>query len=473
MNHRCSISLLVLAVVGCATMPKADQDLFAAVKADNAGGVERAVATGANVNGKHVGRYVGASALGWAGVWGSMNSAEWLIAHGADVNGANEHGSTPLHLAAYNLQLAVAGLLIRHGAAVNARSEVGWTPLHKAMERLAEAPGTRTPADEEVAKATRIVELLLASGADVNIRGVQGISPLHVAAGTGQERLVQLLVDRGADAKGASVDGVTPLVLAAGRDVGEVAALLIAQGGDVNARTKRGFTALTVAAGNGNPAVAKVLVEHGADIGLRDKDGFTALLSACRSLLFEYTLRASTPGAQDLRRKLLGRAGARSVTKDREEHRRARGDFSAVAILLLEHGADPTDGLGDFLPLQTAALVGDKALAEAAIARGAAINRLSRDGTELPLHAAIAEGHRDVARLLIDKGADVNAPNMSGFTPLHFLAVFTHDGQLAELLIRQGANVNATDQRGHTPLEGAVRAGNHEVVEVLRHHGAR
>jgi ankyrin repeat protein len=145
------------------------------------------------------------------------------------------------------------------------------------------------------------------------------------------------------------------------------------------------------------------------------------------------------------------------VAKDRESLRTAKREFSAVAILLLEHGADSNDGAGDFLPLQTAALVGDKALAEAAIAHGAALNRLSRDGTESPLHASLAEGHGDVAELLIDRGADVNAPNMSGLTPLHFVAVYLHDRGLAELLIRHGANVNATDQSGHTPLEGAVR----------------
>jgi cytohesin len=124
-----------------------------------------------------------------------------------------------------------------------------------------------------------------------------------------------------------------------------------------------------------------------------------------------------------------------------------------------------------FTPLGAASTVGDRALAEALLAHGAKISDASTG--ETPLHAAIAERHGDVAELLIDKGADVNARNMSQLTPLHFLGVYMHAPKLAELLIQKGADVNAREQAGHTPLEVAIRAGNAEVAEVLRRHGAK
>ena len=220
-------------------------------------------------------------------------------------------------------------------------------------------------------------------------------------------------------------------------------------------------------ASNGNSGVAKVLLGHGADVGVRDKNGVTALLSACRSLLIRYTLEASTPGANDLRRKVPGA----DWVGEREMLQRVKGEFSAVAVMLVKRGADPNFAAPGFTPLGAAATVGDYALAEALLAHGAKISDALKG--ETPLHAAIAERHGNVAELLIEKGADVNARNTSGLTPLHFLGVFMHDPRLAELLIQKGADVNATDQAGHTPFEGAVRAGNAQVVEVLRRHGGR
>jgi len=457
--------LLLSAVVGCATVPKTDRDLFAAIKDDNGGDVERLVAKGANVNVKYDQFYDGLPPLAWACAWGSTNAAELLISRGANVNAGNRYGSTPLHVAAYNQKPAMVALLVRKGGDVNARTDIGWTPLHKAMEKLAMAPANETPPADKVAKVVSAVELLLASGAAVNAQGAHVGTPIHMAALTGQKALVQMLIDKGADVSSRSDDGQTPLYQAAKKGSADVAKLLLSRRADVNARTKSGYTALMASASNGNPGVAKVLLEHGADVGVRDKDGVTALLSACRSLLIRYTLEASTPGANDLRRKVPGA----DWVAEREMLQRVKGDFSAIAVMLVNRGADPNLAAPGFTPLGAAATVGDYALAQALLVNGAKISDASKG--ETALHAAIAERHGNVAELLIDRGADVNARNMSRLTPLHFLGVFMHDPRLAELLIQKGADVNATDQAGHTPLEGAVRAGNAQVAEVLRRHG--
>ena len=447
-------------------MPKANRDLFAAIKEDNAAEVERLLASGANVNVKDAQAFDGLPPLAWAGVWGSSKAAELLIARGANVNAGNRRGSTPLHVAAYNQQPEMVALFIRKGGDVNARTDNGWTPLHKAMERLAMAPANKTPSGEEVAKVVRVVELLLTNGASVDVQGSEIGMPLHAAALTGQRTLVQTLIDKGADVNARSGDGQTPLYQAAKRDAPDVAELLLARKADVNARTRSGYTALMTSAGNGNSSLAKILLEHGADVSASDKDGFTALLSVCRSLLIRYTLEASTPGAEDLRRKAGG-----ELKSEREMLGKVKGDFTVVALLLLKRGANPNLATPAFTPLGVAATVGDRALAEALLAHGARIDDAS--GGETPLHAAIAERHGDIADLLIRAGADVNSRNMSQFTPLHFLAVNMHDRKLAELLIQRGADVNAKDALGHTPLEGAIRAGNNEVAEVLRERGGR
>jgi ankyrin repeat protein len=468
--------LLLLLVVGCAaTLPKADRELFAAIKADDAAEIDRLLVSGAQVNVPHDAYFGGLPPLGWASVHGSTKAAESLLARGANVNGPDKHGSTPLLVAAYNQQPAVVALLLRHGANVDAPNDVGWTPLYKAMERLADAPATKPPPAADVAKVVSIVEALLASGARVEVPGARFATPIHLAALSGQKTLVQMLIDEGARVDATGNDGVTPLYQAARKDATEVAALLIAHGADVNVRTTGGKTPLMISAVEGNAQVAKLLLEHRAEVNARDKDGSSALVEACRSLLMRYTLEASTPGALDMRarslRELSAAQATAELTKSRADLRQVKGQFGEVARLLVDGGADPNIAVPTLTPLGAAAVVGDQALAGALIAHGAKIDDTSTG--ESALHAAIAERHVELAALLVAKGANVNARNLSQLTPLHFLAANLHDRNLAELLIRHGADVNAKDQAGHTPLEGAMRAHNDEVTEVLRGHGAR
>lgn len=109
-------------------------------------------------------------------------------------------GFTPLHLAAFFGQPAVAKLLLAKGAPVDAvaKNATKVHPLHSAA-----AGGS----DE-------IVEALLAKGADPNAKQHGGFSPLHSAASSGNLAMIKRLLAKGADKDAAADDGRTAFEIA-------------------------------------------------------------------------------------------------------------------------------------------------------------------------------------------------------------------------------------------------------------------
>jgi ankyrin repeat protein len=53
-----------------------------------------------------------------------------LLDHGADINGVDKHGKTPLIHASRYGNLPTMKLLLARGALVNLADAHGWTPLH-------------------------------------------------------------------------------------------------------------------------------------------------------------------------------------------------------------------------------------------------------------------------------------------------------------------------------------------------------
>ncbi|MCH2571543.1 MAG: ankyrin repeat domain-containing protein, partial [Planctomycetes bacterium] len=97
---------------------------------------------------------------------GDLASLREAFTKGADVNGLDAQGITPLSWAAMADQLDVVKLLIDLRAEVNGKNRDGATPLHGAAGL----------------GRTEIVELLLSKGADVNVIDGDGQTPLDKAA---------------------------------------------------------------------------------------------------------------------------------------------------------------------------------------------------------------------------------------------------------------------------------------------------
>jgi ankyrin repeat protein len=223
-------------------------DLFAAIKAGDAGRVEAllreraALANGRDNN--------GITPLLTAIYYGKPEIADLLLHGGAEVDVfaaaalgrtarldalLREHpgvvhthspdGWTALHLAAFFGHPEALRLLLERGASAQAVSQnaSGNTPFHSAL----------ASDDAGVATGPRrtIASLLLAAGAEIDLPDASEYAPLHLAAHDGDVELVAALLARGAEINPREEKRQTPFALAVAAGHADAADLLRRHGG--------------------------------------------------------------------------------------------------------------------------------------------------------------------------------------------------------------------------------------------------
>jgi len=78
----------------------------------------------------HARNNYGNTPLHYAAFCGRINTAEYLLARGANVNAVNKKGKEPLHCATYGRKIKSVVFLLSQGANVNTEDYKGNTPLH-------------------------------------------------------------------------------------------------------------------------------------------------------------------------------------------------------------------------------------------------------------------------------------------------------------------------------------------------------
>lgn len=115
---------------------------------------------------------------------GDAAAAKKAIADGADVNGFEKNGYTPLMIAVW--YPGIMQELINAKADVNKPSNTGtYTPLTFAA----------------TFGITESIELLVNAGADINLKNSWGNTPLLASAGSGKLALLKYFISKGADTK--------------------------------------------------------------------------------------------------------------------------------------------------------------------------------------------------------------------------------------------------------------------------------
>jgi ankyrin repeat protein len=414
-------------------------------------------------------------------------SVETLLASTprAAVNQRSSDGTTALHWAVYNDDVALVERLLAAGADVNASNDYRATPLSEAavignvdvLRRLLKkganvesANGDNQTALMIIARTSNVeaAQLLLRYGAKVDAREQwREQTPLMWAAAEAQPAMVKLLLAHGAKANARSrvnqwerqvtaeprmqvrpSGGFTPLLYASRRGCADCASLLLKAGANVDLADPDGVSPLLMALLNGNFDTAAVLVRAGADVDKWDTWG--------RSPLYAAVDMNTVPTG--------GRA-------DRPSEDRTSG--TELIGMLLDAGANPNLQLKLF-PLHRS--LRDDRGADSLLAVGST-----------PLLRAARAADLPAMKLLLAHGALVDLPTVNGTTPLMAAAgngAFDRDtrgryktpaqaAEAVQLLLSAGADANATDKQGQTALHGATGQGWNAVVESLAAAGAQ
>lgn len=142
---------------------------------------------------------------------GDLTQVARVLKNGADVNAANEEGTTALMLAAGLGKLDLVEHLIKSGATVDATDARGWTALMKALFNYEMNRGFPD-----------VVQALIDAGANIEHQITYGTRPLMLAAGYGEAGVVDVLLAAGADVNAKNEGGRTARVMAETKDYVEV-----------------------------------------------------------------------------------------------------------------------------------------------------------------------------------------------------------------------------------------------------------
>ena len=418
---------------------------------------------------------------------GDAEGVDTMIERGADVNGVDSNGNTPLTEALQGSHLTLALDLINRGAKgdVGNQADGGMTiaimrgnvDVVKALiAHGAPVDTTNLPAAENAAGigSLDMVKLVLASGAKINRRDVLGGNAVLAAVTSGKADVLRYLLEHGGDPNVLEKDGETPLTRTIVDGHADMIPLLLAHGADVRRTNSSGYTPLDLADDGRHPetyprlkaAWMKIAPAQRHRIGQMAMSTKPAVVPA-REALFS----AASSGDAETVRVLLSH-GVSPIGRPWDDYSAlylgVRSQNAAVVRLLLEHGApiDEREPMNN-TPICQAAIWAETSIAKLLIDRGAKVN--PDNVSNPPLTSA---RNAALVKLLLDHGADVDARDAAGATALWY-ASDLDDASIASMLLAHGADVNAVDlASGDTPLIRAARHGRREIVSMLIAKGA-
>lgn len=288
-----TMGLLAACLVLCSSRPtpasgQGGDELFAAIYRGRVEEVEKALASGADVNAVDERRrtplIVAAEVMGT--VTGNLDVLRLLLRSGADMYWSVFPQGTALRICVHNGHLECVRTLIEHGFDLNSHPEEGTPAIFIAVG---------------LDHRTEVLRLLLEHGADPEFREPSsGRRPIFAAVALNHLDDVRLLLEHGASparqlAPGAG--GSWPLNIAVASGYFDMMRLLVEHGANVNAQDASGEAPLHRTVHNLTPETVTFLVEEGASLNVRNNDGDTPVMRAVAYRKVEHARALLAAGA--------------------------------------------------------------------------------------------------------------------------------------------------------------------------------
>ncbi|KAH7402056.1 ankyrin repeat-containing domain protein [Phaeosphaeria sp. MPI-PUGE-AT-0046c] len=384
-----------------------------------------------------------------------FESAKVLLRYSADPNlSAGPDSESPLSVAASNNYLELVQLFLANGGDAGLIMENGSTALVSSMNKIV---------------STKVVEVLLASGTDANAKNGEGTTALFTAIQANRVDLVAILLDNGAN---PNLPGPKhPLWPSTYKP--KVLQLLLARGAD----HKKTPGVMELAASLKKLESVKILVEAGVSPNVRKDGVYTPLCSAIRDNSADIVEYLLANGA-DCNFKSAEYPTFKCIT-----HKRLHFLPQIVA-----HGGDLSKPKGI---IETAVAHNDKEAILYLLDQGVNPNDRCPEGGATPLTTAIRENRGDLVDLLLSRGADpavrgenwplcmavkqpsilkkllVATPNPRAFRGVVEMAVVANQLESVKLLLAAGVSVEDKNCGVFSPLTSAIREGRKDIVRYL------
>jgi ankyrin repeat protein len=202
----------------------------------------------------------------------SIGAMEKALASGADINGKDREGMTPLMHAALRGNQEIVEFLLKRRARVDLVDIFGVTALMQASW----------------AGHAGIVADLVTAGADPDLQSYidiprlkkKGVNALIGASMNGNIEIVKILLEKGAKVNQQDAEGQTALIHASKNGFPDVVELLLSQGAKMEIKDQFGRTALTVATIHNQIEVVQILLEAGANVFTKDTNNLKPIVYA-------------------------------------------------------------------------------------------------------------------------------------------------------------------------------------------------